>query len=359
VSRFDGIAARIAVATLVVALVAMGVLGLGVLIIGGQTFKDLMMALGVDVSHSESMFQDSVGRVLLVSLIVAVTMSVSLALLLGRRLARPVREASEAARRVARGDFRTRLPRQGPAEMRDLAESIDTMAASLEEQRAIRDRFIRDAAHELRTPLANLQGYLEAMRDGVLPADHAQFDSLLEETGRLVRLARSLDTLAEGDAGRPVRRVTVDLVSHVRAALELAEPGLRASDVTISVRTPDSLVVDVDTDGLAQVMANLLSNATRYSPPGGAVDVEVAVETAEGDGRRARVTVANTGAGIPAADLPHVFERFYRVDPSRASTSGGAGIGLSIVAQLVHGWGGEVGAASADGLTRFWFTIPR
>ncbi|MET0771551.1 MAG: HAMP domain-containing sensor histidine kinase [Candidatus Limnocylindrales bacterium] len=349
----DGIAARIAIAALAVAVAAMAVLGLGVLLIGGQTFRDLMVALGADVSGSESMFQDSVGRVVVISLLVAIALSVTLAVLIGRRLARPVRTASEAAQRIARGDFGTRLPREGPTEMRELAESIDRMAAALEEQRAIRDRFIRDAAHELRTPLANLQGYLEAMRDGVLPADRSQLDSLLEEAARLTRLARSLDTLAEGDAGRTLRPVRLDLPPHVHTAVELAEPGLRGNGVEVTVLMPPARTVDVDPDALAQVLANLLSNATRYTPAGGAVEVEVEGRTGE-----TRVTVSNTGPGIPAADLPHVFERFYRVDPSRSAASGGAGIGLAIVAQLVHAWGGEVGATSADGRTSVWFTIP-
>jgi signal transduction histidine kinase len=354
VRRLDGIAARIAIAALVVAVAAMAVLGVGVVLIGGQTFKDLMMALGADVSTSESMFQDAVGRVVLVSLVVAIALSVTLAVLIGRRLAHPLREASEAARRVARGDYQTRLPRVGPAEMRDLADSIDRMATALDEQRAIRDRFIRDAAHELRTPLANLQGYLEAMRDGVLPADRAQYDSLLEEAARLSRLARSLDTLAEGDAGRTLRPVELDLPAHVRAAVELAEPGLRSKGVAVALRAPPAQRVWVDADALAQVLANLLSNATRHTPPGGAVDIEVARHPGGGT----RITVHDTGPGIPAADLPHIFERFYRVDPSRSTASGGAGIGLAIVAQLVQAWGGEVGAASAGGRTSVWFTIP-
>lgn len=353
-SRFDGISTRIAVAALLVALVAMAVLGLGVVLIGGQTFHDLMVALGADVSSSESMFREAVGQVLLVSVVVAVALSVTLATIIGRRLARPVREASEAARRVATGDLATRLPRQGPSEMRDLAESIDRMASSLAEQRAVRDRFIRDAAHELRTPLANLQGYLEAMRDGVLPADRTQFDSLLEETDRLVRLSRSLDALAAGDAGRPVRRTSGDLAAQVRAAVDLAEPALRARRIQVSLDVPAGTPMDLDTDALAQVLANLLSNAARYTPVGGGVRVEV-----ETEGPAPRVTVSNTGPGIPTADLPYVFERFYRVDPSRSAASGGVGIGLAIVEQLVRAWGGEVGVTSGDGLTRFWFTVPR
>jgi signal transduction histidine kinase len=354
VKRFDGIATRIALAALLVAVVAMTVLGLGVLLIGGQTFSQLMVALGADVSHSESMFQDSVGRILVVSLVVAVALSVVLAMVVGRRLARPVREASEAARRIARGDFSTRLPRVGPAEMRDLAESIDRMAADLDEQRRMRDRFVTDAAHELRTPLTNLQGYLEGLRDGVVPADRSTFESLLEETERLVRLSRSLDTLAEADSGRRPRLVPLDIASQVRGSVELIEPALRARSIGLEVHSPPSLRLAADPDGLAQVMANLLSNASRYTPEGGAVGVDVgALE----DGT-AEVVVTNTGHGIPPADLAHVFERFYRVDPSRSAASGGAGIGLSIVAQLVRSWGGEVGVTSSDGLTRFRFTIP-
>jgi signal transduction histidine kinase len=113
-------------------------------------------------------------------------------------------------------------------------------------------------------------------------------------------------------------------------------------------------MVEVDPDALAQVMGNLLSNATRYTPVGG----RVSVTASRGVGAASRVEVANTGPGIPAADLPHVFERFYRVDPSRSAASGGAGIGLSIVAQLVAAWGGALGVESADGLTTFWFTVP-
>ena len=195
-SRLDGIAARIAIAALVVAVVAMAVLGLGVLLIGGQTFRTSWSRWVPTSRAARRCSRTRWGGCSWSACSSPSRSPVTLATLIGRRLAHPVREASEAARRVARGDFGTRLPREGPAEMRDLAESIDRMATALEEQRAIRDRFIRDAAHELRTPLANLQGYLEAMRDGVLPADPAQFDSLLEEASRLSRLARSLDALA-------------------------------------------------------------------------------------------------------------------------------------------------------------------
>ena len=244
-------------------------------------------------------------------------------------------------------------PRQGPDEIVSLADSFNQMADSLQEQRQIRDQFIADAAHELRTPLTNLQGYLEAMRDGVVAADPAAFESLLEETQRLVRLSRSLDTLAEGDAGRVLRRLPVDLGASLGSAVDLAEPQMRSRGIRLELRPLGALMVQADPDALAQVLGNLLQNAARYTPEAG----RVTVWTEPGEGF-VTVSVSNTGPGIPAPDMPHVFERFYRVDKSRSTAGGGAGIGLAIVRMLVEAGGGTVGAESADGLTRFWFTVP-
>jgi len=353
--QLNGIEARIALSALFVAVVAMGVLGLGVFVVGGQTFAELMIGLGEDVSKSESMFQDSVGRVLLVSLLLAIGLSVALAMFIGRRLARPLRDAGDAAQRIARGDYASRLGRQGPDEIVTLADSFNQMAESLQEQRRMRDQFIADAAHELRTPLTNLQGYLEAMRDGVIAAEPAAFESLLEETERLVRLSRSLDTLAEGDAGRVMRTVPIDLGAMLSSSVELSEPQMRSRGVRLELRLPPPLTVRADPDALVQVMGNLLQNAARYTPPGGRVAVWA---DRTPDGAAAVVGVSNTGPGIPAADLPHVFERFYRVDKSRSTAGGGAGIGLAIVHMLVTANGGRVSAESANGLTRFWFSVP-
>jgi len=331
----------------------MSVLAVGVVIVGGRAFADLMAIDGIDVASSESMFKDSVGRVVVGALVLAIGLSLVLAMIIGRRLARPLHDAGDAAERIARGDYAGRLARTGPDEIVTLADSFNQMAESLQEQRRIRDQFIADAAHELRTPLTNLQGYLEAMRDGVIAAEPAAFESLLEETGRLVRLSRSLDMLAEGDAGRVLRSVTVDLAALLGSSVELAEPQMRARGVRMDLRLPERLVVLGDPDALLQVLGNLLQNAARYTSTGG--DVAVWVDS---DDRMAVISVSNTGPGIPAADLPHVFERFYRVDKSRSTAGGGAGIGLAIVRMLVEESGGQVGVESADGLTRFWFSVP-
>jgi signal transduction histidine kinase len=228
------------------------------------------------------------------------------------------------------------------------------MAATLEEQERMRRDFIANAAHELRTPLTNLQGYLEALRDGVIVADRSTYESLWDEAERLVRLSRSLDALAEGDAaaGSPAI-VTLDLATAIRSAVELAQPSIERAGLSLSVAVPETLSARANPDHLAQVLGNLFSNAVRYTPAGG--EVIVRAERRPGD---LLISVANSGEPIPADDLDRVFERFYRVEKSRDRARGGAGIGLAIVKQLVEAGGGRVGAESAEGKTRFWFSLP-
>ena len=350
-----GIAARIALAAILSAAVGLVILAVGVAVVGADVFTDLMMEAGDSADHARQMYDDSVTRVVVTASIVAVIASVGLAVLLARMLTRPLREIGGAARRIADGDYAARVPREGPEELASLANSFNQMAASLERQEAMRRDFIANAAHELRTPLTNLQGYLEALRDGVITADRATYESLHEEADRLVRLSRDLDALAEGDAGvnRP-QLVDLDLAMAIRSALDLAAPSIERAGLRIDATgVPASLPARADPDRLAQVLANLLSNATRYTPAGG--EVSVKAERRPGD---ILVTVANTGDAIPAEELDRVFERFYRVEKSRDRARGGAGIGLAIVKQLVEGAGGHVGAESADGQTRFWFSLP-
>jgi len=351
--RFDGIAARIALASLAVGIVVLVVLALGVVVVGGRTFADLMAAHGESVDATEQMFRDSVVVVLIAAAIVAIVLAAAVSMAVGRRLARPLREIGAAARRIAAGDYASRVPRTGPEEITSLADSFNQMAEAIEAQERMRREFIANAAHELRTPLTNIQGYLEALRDDVVRAEPAAFDSLLEEAQRLVRLSRSLDTLAEGDAAGPAALVDVDVAASVRAAVELAQPSVLAAGLSLAVDVPASLPARADPDGLAQVLSNLLQNAIRYTPAGGAVTVRASARPDD-----VLVAVVNTGPGIPAEDLPHVFERFYRVEKSRDASRGGAGIGLAIAKQIVEAAGGRVGAESGAGSTRFWFTLP-
>ena len=354
IGRPGGIAVRIALAALVVAGLAIVILAIGVIVVGGQSFADLMAEHGESTESSRIMFEDSVVGVVLATAAVAVVTAVVLAAFLGARIARPLREIGGAARRIAEGDYEARIPRGGPEEIVSLSDSFNQMAEALEEQERMRREFIANAAHELRTPLTNLQGYLEALRDGVIEPDRATFESLWDEADRLVRLSRSLDTLAAGDSGSSHPIATeLDLTAVVRSAVELARPAALAAGLELEVALPDALPAFGDADQLSQVVGNLLTNAIRYTPAGGRVSV-----AAERRPAYVLVSVANTGDAIPAADLPHVFERFYRVEKSRDRARGGAGIGLAIVRQLVEAAGGSVGAESREGLTRFWFSVP-
>ncbi|MFN8619287.1 MAG: ATP-binding protein [Chloroflexota bacterium] len=349
-----GLALRIGLVALAVSAVAVGILAAGVWMIGGDAFERLMVQAGDSAEFAQEMFDHSLRDVIGLAIVVAVVAATALGLFMAARVSRPLVALGAAARRIAAGDYAARAPRAGPAEVASLADSFNQMAASLEEGERLRRDLIANTAHELRTPLTNLAGYLEGLRDGVIPAEPATFDSLLEETERLSRLSRQLDDLAIGDGpGPPAPAIVLDLSAALGSAVELARPGLDARGIMLARDWSPGLRARADPDGLAQVLANLLQNATRYTPPGGRVDVVAAPEPAA-----VTVSVTNTTDGIPAEDLPHLFERLYRVEKSRDRAYGGAGIGLAIVKQLVEGWGGEVGAASEPGWARIWFRIP-
>jgi two-component system sensor histidine kinase BaeS len=351
--RRRGIAFRVALLSLIVTGGAIVVIAIGVLVVAQSTFSNLMVQAGQSAETARTMFDHSVVVVFTAAALIAVGVSVLLASLLAMRFARPLDEMARAARRLADGEHRVRVARSGPEEMASLADSFNQMAASLEEQERMRREFIANAAHELSTPLTNLQGYLEALRDGVIAPSTEQFRSLQEEVDRLGRLSRSLATLADAGEASRAALTTIDLTQTVRSAVDLAGSSFERSGITVELDLPDRLPVRADPDHLAQVLANLLQNASRYTQAGG--KVKIAAEARRND---ALVTVTNTGDGIPQQDLPRIFERFYRVEKSRDRARGGAGIGLAIVKQLVEGAGGKVGAESQAGITRFWFSVP-
>ena len=350
--RAGGIGGRILAASLAVVAVALGIVAVGVVRVGGNLFADLMIAAGDTADHARGMYDQSVTVVLIVAAVVASLVAIVLAVLFARRIARPIVQMAGAADQIADGDLSVRVPVEGPAELRSLAAAYNTMAQRLAEQEAIRREFVVNASHELRTPLTNLQGYLEALRDGVIPPDPATFDSLREEVDRLSRLAASLSVLA-GEDREPSMLGPVELDVLVRASAELVAPALARRSITLDVAADPGLVVRGRADELTQVLANLLQNASRYTPAGGRVRVTAGREA---DGIVVRI--ANTGPGIPPEELPRVWERFYRVEKSRDRERGGAGVGLAIVKQLIEEAGGRVGATSDVGWTTFWFRLP-
>ncbi len=346
-------AVRIALASMAVTVAAVAVIAVGVFVFASRAFERLMLEHGTAIDDARSMFDQSIAGFVLVAVAAGLVGSVLLAVLLARWLSGPLLRISVAAQRLSGGERRVRVVSEGPREIVSLAASFNDLATRLEEQEQIRSEFIANAAHELRTPLTNLLGYLEALRDGVVPATPETFTSLGEEVDRLVRLSRSLDALAIGDREIETELTDLDIRESIEMAVELALPLLERKGIALTMLVPAALRARANRDHVAQVLANLLQNAERYTPPGGRVTVSVVRSE-----HSTRVIVANSGESIPATDLPRVFERFYRVEKSRDRARGGAGIGLAIVKQLVELGGGSVGAESAEGMTRFWFQLP-
>jgi signal transduction histidine kinase len=230
------------------------------------------------------------------------------------------------------------------------------MAGSLARTERLRRTMVTDVAHELRTPLTNLRGYLEALQDGVASPGPEVIASLHEEAVHLSRLVDDLQDLALAEAGQlPLERRPVPVADVVAPVARLLAPQASAHGVTLETDLPPDLPpVDADPGRARQIVHNLLGNAVRHTPSGGRVRV-----TALPAGPEVEVRVTDTGEGIPPEHLPHVFERFYRADRSRARATGGAGIGLAIVKQLVEAHGGRVGVVSLPGLgSTFRFTLP-
>jgi signal transduction histidine kinase len=339
-------------AAMLVSVLAVGVVAVGVLVIGASTFDRLMAQHGAAATLSSAMFNQSVTRVLLAASGLAFAGSLALAIVLGRWIERPLDELASAARRIAAGSYDARVRRPAAPELASVADSFNQMTESLADQERQRRELILNFAHELRTPLTNLHGYLEALQDGVVAPEPAIFGALQGEVARLMRLSRSLDALAAGVEPQH-RPEELDLVALLRAVAELSRARLERRAVRLVIDVPARLPVLGDPDSLAQVVGNLLQNAARYTPARGTVWLSATRQR-----ESTLVSVTNTGPGIPPDDLPHVFERFYRVEKSRAVERGGAGIGLAIVKQLVEAVGGQVGAESEGGLTRVWFRLP-
>jgi two-component system, OmpR family, sensor histidine kinase BaeS len=350
--RRDGISARFLAAALVVAGVVLAIVAAGVLRVGGDAFQALMMASGASADHAREMFDQSVTVVLAVAGVVAAVVAVGLAMVLARRLARPIERLADAAGRIADGGSPAHVPEDGPAELRALAAAYNEMADRLAEQEAIRRAFIVNASHELRTPLTNLQGYLEALRDGVMAPGPEVFESLREEVDRLTRLAASLDVLAGASAASP-SGLAADVETVARAAVDLVAPAFARRSIGLRVELQPGLRARIGPDELARVIGNLLQNAARYTPAGGEASV-----LARREGDVIAVRVGNSGPGIPPEDLPRVWERFYRVEASRDRERGGAGLGLAIVLQLVESAGGRVAVTSDNGRTEFTVALP-
>jgi two-component system, OmpR family, sensor histidine kinase BaeS len=314
----------------------------------------LAMQAGSSPEQAQAMFDESVGRVLLLGGLVGVIFGAFAAWWLLRRLLRPLERLTDASRAIASGNLAARVAEPADPELRRLADAFNQMAATLERMEQLRRALVEDVAHELRTPLTSLRGYTEALADGVVEPTPEMLRTVHEEIVRLGSLVDALDQLARGEAARSQALSEVDLEDVVARAVAIASPELASR--RISVRIEDAQAIPrlmAEPGAIDQVVTNLMQNAARYTNDGGSVTVMIGLE----DGW-VRCAVANTGAEIPPNELPLIWERLHRVDPSRTRASGGAGIGLAIVRQIVESLGGRVGAQSANGTTEVWFELP-
>jgi len=245
---------------------------------------------------------------------------------------------------------------QSEDEIGELAQAFNAMADGLARLEELRRNMVSDVAHELRTPLSNIRGYLEAVRDGVVEPRPEVIASLYEEAMLLNRLVDDLQELSLAEAGQlRLERRPVAPADVVNKATEAARAQAAAKGIALQVDLPEGLpLVDVDSQRIGQVLGNLLSNALTHTPSGGKV-----VITAQARQSDVELRVGDTGEGISPEHLPYIFERFYRADKSRSRATGGTGLGLSIARQLVEAHGGRISVASQAGRgTTFTFTLP-
>ncbi len=297
-----------------------------------------------------------VNRSLLWAGIGAAALGTLLVWLLSRRTLAPLQSLGDAARRLGRGDLSQRAEAAGPKEIRDLAINFNAMAAELEEAESLRRNMTADIAHELRTPLSNIQGYLEAIKDGLLEPSPETIDNIHGQALHLSRLVEDLRLLAQVEAGALQLQLSpVRIESLLHSSVEGMRPRAEAKGVKMTASEELSRpIMDLDGTRISQVIGNLLENAIAHTPEGGSVEV-----TARSLETGIEVSVSDTGMGITPDDLPRVFDRFYRADPSRVRTTGGAGLGLTIARRLVEAHGGTIEVESEPGRgSHFTVRIP-
>lgn len=310
----------------------------------------------LSLDQPQTQFLTRVHTALWIAALSATAVALIVGGLLFRSIVAPLRRLTTASQAIAEGDLSARAPVQGRDEVAQLADAFNRMAGRLARAQEARRNQTADVAHELRTPLAVLQGALEAMLDGVYPTDRENLLAALAQVRTLARLVEDLRLLALADAGQlRLHMAPLNLGAFLREIVEAHRLQAQKREVNLALEMPSPFpLVKADRDRLAQVMGNLLGNALRYVPEGGSITVRVMSQ-----GREVIVSVADDGPGVSPENLPHLFERFWRGDRTRRRATGGSGLGLTIARSLVEAHGGRIWAQSVEGQgSTFTFALP-
>ena len=301
-------------------------------------------------------FAEAVTRTLTIAGLLAGAAGILLVVLMSRRMLASISNLAAAARGLGSGDLVSRADVKGNDEIAELGRTFNSMADALEESERQRRAMVSDVAHELRTPLSNIQGHIEALQDGLLESDSATLGTVHQQALHLNRLVDDLRLLADTEARELRLEIeATDLGEIAERVATSFKPRAEAGSVQLETEIAETLpTLYVDRLRMEQVLTNLVENAVRHTPSGGSVTV-----AASRMGDLVRVEVTDTGVGIPPDALPHVFDRLYRADASRERTTGGSGLGLTIARQLVEAHGGAIWAESEEGSgSRFGFDLP-
>ena len=336
------------------------------LVVNKQTVGYLLPEGGLGFTQNdETALVDRINQAAITAGLIAVSVSLLLALLLAYRLSRPIRDLTQAANQLAQGDFTQQVPVHGNDELANLGRAFNQMAASLEEAEQSRRAMTADIAHELRNPLAVQRANLEALQDGIYPLTSENLNSVLEQNYLLNRLVEDLRTLALVDSGQlALERTSTDLTVLVTRIVDRHRPQADARSVSLNVSASEHVpIIFLDPGRVEQILGNVLSNALRYTPEGGQIDIEITSPpkgiTKSNDIEIVRLTVHDNGPGIPPEALPYLFDRFFRGDRARCRDEGGTGLGLAIARQLSQAHGGDLTARNhPQGGAVFTLTLP-
>lgn len=303
-------------------------------------------------TENDLAFLNTLNKLLILTTVVTGLFSVMLGLYTAKRISGPISRVIKTSEQISEGNYKGRIAeKSNTKEIVELTESINMLAENLGKHESLRKQLTADVAHELRTPIANLQSHLEAMIDGIWAADLDRLKSCHEETIRLTKIIRDLESLARYENESMMLNLEkINLSECVVKVLKSFENEFRNKSIELKTNLSEQYI-NVDKDKITQVIFNIVSNAIKYTPEGGVAEVAVT-----GNDSQAIISVKDNGIGISQEDLPYIFERFYRADKSRSRETGGSGIGLAIVKSLVEAHGGTITVTSQHG-TGSHFTI--